>query len=105
MSTRMTVLRSWRPLRLRIVSCGGRVGRRCPETFLKRPPQRLMMSFVVNSAELANKLGSERISTKSEGTYNQCLALRVHGYLTKLFSVFNETLDDFDCRETVVNDR
>ena len=101
----MTVLRSWRPLRLRTVSCGGRVGRRCPETFLKRPPQRLMMSFVVNSAELANKLGSERISTRSEGTYNQFLALRGHGYLTKLFGVFNETLDDFDCRETVVNDR
>ena len=74
MSTRMTVLRSWRPLRLRTVSCGGRVGRRCAETFLKRPPHRLMMSFVVNSAELANKLGSERISTRSEGTCNQFLA-------------------------------
>jgi hypothetical protein len=103
-STRMTVLRSCRPLRLRTVSWGGRAGRRCPATFLKRPPQRLMISFVVNSADVANKLGSESISTKSEGTCDEFHWMGGED-LAKLFRVFNETLDDFDCRETVVHDR
>ena len=65
MSTRITVLRSCRPFRLRTVSCGGR---RLTGTFLNNPPHRFIMSFVVNSADEANNDGSARISTKSEGT-------------------------------------
>jgi hypothetical protein len=61
-STLITVFRSCRPLELRTVSRGAGLG------FLKYPPQRFRMSFVVRSAEEANSVGSERISRISDGT-------------------------------------
>lgn len=68
-STRITVRRcSCRPFRLRTVSCCGTTGL---GPFLNRPAYRLMISFVVNSADEANNDGSARISQISAGTYCQ----------------------------------
>ena len=39
-----------------------------PGMYLNNPPYRFIMSFVVKSADEANNDGSDRISTKSEGT-------------------------------------